>query len=147
MAVTVGLLAGCGASRSSFEADANKACVRSSERIAKIKQPQSPHEALGYGLDIYAEKDRLLTILDEMDLPAGDAKALRDEWLLPARHDLADGRAVLRKLRTAALAGQQDTVDTQLTALTRMGSAGVDDGLLDRLGLGGCRVTFGTSTR
>ncbi len=151
------LLTGCGlgTSRAGFVTKANTACQQSATRISHLRPPDSPSHATGYAIDLFAQKDRLLIALNEMDLPGPDAAALRAGWLRPATEDLARARPVLVRIhRAATAAGTVGSTDgltaeltDELTALTRADTAGVDDTLLSRYGLTDCLRVFGDPTR
>jgi hypothetical protein len=139
------LLAGCvfGTSRESFVSGADRACRRTADRIAALARPSDPRDAMGYAIDVYTEKDRLLTHLNEMNLPGEDAAALRERWLDPASRDLQEFRPHLTALRQAVRKGDGDGVRAQLDALATVGTGGVDDGMLAAYGLDRCRQLFG----
>lgn len=139
----LGLVSGCGTSRAGFTADADRACAKSANRLAALHRPTSAGATLGYGLDVYAEKDRLLTVLSEMDLPKNDAGSLRTHWLEPARTDLANYFPRLKRLRAAALADNFEAADDELLMLSHAGSGGVDAPMLTGLGLRDCGALFG----
>lgn len=143
------LLSGCvfAPSHEAFAADANKACEKSANRIAQLSTPADPQDAIGYAIDVYLEKDRLLTQLTRMRLPHDDAAALRTRWLDPARQDLADLRPHLDAIRQAVRQRDSDRVRAELDALVRTSADGVDDALLSEHGLTHCREVFGTPAR
>ena len=143
------LLSGCGfgISRGKFVARANTACAHSAARIAALDQPDTPLESIGYAIDVFEQKDRLLTELNEADLPSSDASALRTRWLHPATRDLDRARAYFAPIRQAALSADTDRLTTELNAMRKAGTAGVDDSLLSRYGLTDCLRVFGGSAR
>lgn len=145
LALALPLLAGCGlgVSRAKFVSRTNTACKHSAARIAAMRQPESPNQAIGYAIDLFAQKDRLLMELNEADLPSAEAAPLRSGWLRPATDDLGRARAHLPALRRAVRAGDADRVTAELDALRAADTAGVDDDLLTRLGLTDCLTVFG----
>jgi hypothetical protein len=142
------LLSGCGfgTSQASFVAEANRACEQSATRIANMHRPDGPPAATGYAIDLFAQKDRLLISLNEMDLPARDSTALRDGWLRPATRDLARARPGLVRIHRAAMSADSARLTDELAALARADTAGVDDTLLSRYGLTDCLRIFGDPT-
>lgn len=139
------VLSGCGlgVSRATFVARANTACAHSAARIAAMRQPDSPEDTIGYAIDLFAQKDRLLTELTEADLPSAEAAALRSGWLRPATRDLNRARADLPAISRAVRAADPDRTAAGLTALRAADTAGVDDAMLLRYGLTGCLKVFG----
>lgn len=139
------LLSGCvfGTSRSSFVDDANSACAHSATHIAGLHEPATPLDGIGYAIDLFDQKDKLLTLLNEADLPHADAAALRAGWLRPATRDLDRAADRMAPIRRAAVAGDTHRLDAELDGLRAAGTAGVDDGLLSRYGLTDCLRVFG----
>lgn len=137
------LLSGCGTSRADFVTSANSVCEHTADRIARLDSPRTPQQALGYAIDLLADKDRALIQLNEMSLPGGDAATLRDRWLRPATHDLDRANDGVARVRRAVSAPDPDALSAELDVLRRAGTAGVDDSVLTGLGLTECLRVFG----
>ena len=139
-----GCSAGCSVSGSSGWAHRSEhTCADANKTITKLKAPRDPKAALAYALDRYVAVEHAVSTLTDSALPGGAlGRELGKLWLAPARASLEAADADLRRLRTAARAGDRTGASVAFGAATTAGTSGVDTALLRTQGLSACATLF-----
>lgn len=148
VAAVVAVLAGCSSGSSGWVHRSDHTCAEANQTIAELKAPRDPKAALAYALDRYVALEHAVSALTDSALPGGAlGRDLRTLWLRPARASLRAADADLRRLRTAARAGDRTGASVAFGAATTAGTSGVDTALLRTRGLDACSTLFTPAPR